>query len=892
MNANASSMTATLKVAGHTYRYWSLPSLASQGFPDPARLPRSIRVLLESVMRRMNTPGCTPETVRALVGWKPDRLPGEEIPFLPSRVLLQDFTGVPCVADLAALRSALHRRSGDPRRIEPILPVDLVIDHSVQLDRAASPTAEVENVRREFERNEERYAFLRWGQRAFQKLRVWPPGLGICHQVNMEFLATVVATGTDEDGHAIAFPDTLVGTDSHTVMINSLGVMGWGVGGIEAEAAMLGQPMPLLAPRVTGVRVTGRLRLPATATDAALVITEMLRKKGVVGHFVEFFGPGLDTLNVFDRAPMANMAPEYGATMGFFPIDGHTRDYLRDTGRAPEQVALVEAYARAQGLWRDSQQPDPEFTDVVELNLSAIEPSVAGPKRPQDRKRVSQVGADFRAALVMPVAQRGFAVPEAETAITVAAGDLTLRHGDVVIASITSCTNTSNPALLIAAALLARNAVARGLHTAPHVKTSFAPGSRVAVEFLRRANLLKPLEQLGFHVAAFGCATCIGNSGPLAPEIEEAIRRGTLVAAAVLSGNRNFEGRIHPLAKANYLCSPPLVVAYALRGTLMGDLEADPIGRDAQGRPVCLRDLLPTQEELEEVLRSALDAEDYRKIYGRADAVTPEWNRLPSGGGDVFAWNPDSTYVREPPFLADRPAGASAPLADMQGARCLGWFGDFITTDHISPAGSIAKDSPAAKYLREHGVEPRDFNSYGARRGNHEVMMRGTFANVRIRNLLVEREGGWTRHWPDGEELSMFDAAEKYRLEKIPLLVLAGKMYGAGSSRDWAAKGPALLGVRGVIAESYERIHRSNLIGMGIVPMEFCDGQHVTSLGLTGRERFNIRGLADVKPGQHLEVAATREDQAVTRFVVRAHVDTPQELAYLQAGGILPYVLK
>jgi aconitate hydratase len=873
----------TLEGGARPLRWFRLDRLPTLGLGDPSALPRSIKVLLESVLRRAGRPGFTPDAVRALTGGG-----GEgEIPFLPVRVLLQDFTGVPCVVDLAALRGAMRRRGGDPDRIEPQLPVDLVIDHSVQLDETAHADAYAANVEREYERNAERYTFLRWGAGAFRNLRVLPPGLGICHQVNMERLATVVAIDPDAGGGATVFPDSLVGTDSHTVMVNSMGVLGWGVGGIEAEAAMLGQPMPLAPPGVVGVRMTGRLRSPATATDAALAVTELLRRVGVVGRFVEFFGPGLEMLSVYDRAPIANMAPEYGATTGFFPVDARTLDYLRETGRAEEEVARVERYTRAQGLWREAGGPDPVFAQVVELDLDAIEPSLAGPKRPQDRVPLRAVGAAFDRALAAPPAERGFGVPEADRDAAAQVDGATLRHGAVVIASITSCTNTSNPGLLIAAALLARNAAARGLRVAPHVRTSFAPGSRVAVKFLRRAGLLAPLEQLGFHVAAYGCATCIGNSGPLDPDTADAIRGGNLVAAAVLSGNRNFEGRIHPLTRANYLCSPPLVVAYALKGTVRGDLETDPLGVDADGRPVTLAELWPPAEEIESVARAALSPADYADVYGRQADDAPEWDRLPSGEGRVYAWDPASTYIREPPFLS-HPA---PPPADLAGARALGCFGDFITTDHISPAGAIAPDSPAARWLTEQGVAAADFNSYGSRRGNHEVMMRGTFANVRLRNRLVEREGGWTRQFPDGQETTIFDAAEAYRSAGVPMIVLAGKMYGAGSSRDWAAKGPALLGVRAVMAESFERIHRSNLIGMGVVPMEFPDGRTAESLGLTGAETFALRGLSDLRPRGEVIVEARAEGREPIRFTARLRVDTPQEAAYLHAGGILPYVL-
>ncbi len=872
---------------GRTVRYWALDALQPRGFEPFTRLPYCVRVLLESLLRNLDRPGFGEAALRTMAAWTPAAAGSGEIPFLPARVLLQDFTGVPCVADLAALRGALQRLGGRAADIEPLIPVDLVIDHSVQLDAAAAASAYAANILREFERNRERYVFLRWGRGAFSKLRVLPPGLGICHQVNMEFLASCVRVERDAQGREIAFPDTLVGTDSHTVMVNSMGVLGWGVGGIEAEAAMLGQPIPMLAPKVVGVRLTGRLRAPANATDAALTLTEILRKKGVVECLVEYCGPGVDTLSLEDRAPIANMAPEYGATTGFFPIDAATLRYLRATGRPEDHIMLVEAYARAQGLWRDPMAPEPQYSDLVELDLSTVEPTVAGPRRPHDRLRLADVGRRFDEALADPDPKRGFGLAQPPPAPAAEGPD----HGAVVIASITSCTNTSNPALLVAAGLLARKAVKAGLRVPAWVKTSFAPGSRAAADFLRRAGLLADLEALGFHIAAYGCATCIGNSGPVSPEVEAAIRERKLVAAAVLSGNRNFEGRIHPLTKANYLCSPPLVVAYALRGTVRGDLSAGPVGRGADGRGVTLAEIWPSEAEVTEVLRTALDPADYAAAYGRIDGMTPEWDALPEIREEVFAWDPASTYIREPPFFADFRI-APPPVADIEGAAVLGFFGDFITTDHISPAGSIAKDSPAARYLADRGVSARDFNSYGARRGNHEVMMRGTFANIRLRNRLADREGNWTVHHPTGAAMSFFDASEAYRAAGVPLVVLAGKMYGAGSSRDWAAKGPALLGVRAVIAESFERIHRSNLVEMGVLPLVFTGGQTADSLGLGGRETIAIRGLASLAPRATVRVEARRADGTVVAFDTLARVDNAQEVAFLRHGGILPYVLR
>ncbi|MCS6772026.1 MAG: aconitate hydratase AcnA [Kiritimatiellae bacterium] len=877
---------------GRTIHYYSLPRLEAEGLVRLDRLPYSIRVLLESLIRYQGRPAFSPHHVEAFARWSPGAENPEEFPFQPARVLLQDFTGVPCIADLAALRSAMQRAGHDPARIEPLIPVDLVIDHSVQVDTYETPESFQINVEKEFERNSERYVFLRWGQSAFKKLRIIPPGLGICHQVNLEYLAQVVMTSVDEAGRTIAFPDTLVGTDSHTTMVNGMGVLGWGVGGIEAEAAMLGQPIPLVSPKVTGVRLIGRLPPGATATDFALAITHLLRKVGVVEQFVEFFGPGVTALTLADRATVANMAPEYGATMGFFPVDAETLRYLRETGRSEEQIELVEAYCRAQKLFRTDDAPVPEFTQVVELDLATLRASVAGPKRPQDRLTLGEVKPSFQKALTAPLKERGYALPPEKLSVSVSADGLgTLRHGSVVVAAITSCTNTSNPHVLLAAGLLAKKAVERGLTVPPYVKTSLAPGSRVVTAYLKKSGLLDALARLRFHVVAYGCTTCIGNSGPLDPRIEKAIREGDIVAAAVLSGNRNFEGRVHPLTKANYLCSPPLVVAYALAGRVDIDLENEPIGNSNDGRPVYLRELWPAEEEIRQYLALAADPETYRELYRDITVSNPLWNKLPGGGSPVYQWDPDSTYIQEPPFLKN--LSEVADLSDIRNAAVLALFGDFITTDHISPAGSIPKTSPAGQYLIARGVKPEDFNSYGARRGNHEVMMRGTFANIRIKNeMLGGREGGYTIFHPTGEIMSIYDAAMKYMAAGTPLVVIAGKMYGAGSSRDWAAKGTYLLGVKAVIAESFERIHRSNLVEMGVLPLEFVDGQNASSLGLTGRETISILGLSGgFSPGKRLTVVAESADGKKT-FEVKARVDSEVEIDYMRHGGILPFVLR
>jgi len=877
---------------GKAVSYYSLAALETQGLGSTRHFPYSLKILLESLIRMQSHPAYDEAQVHNFLKWTPGLEADAEFPYMPSRVLLQDFTGVPCVVDLAALRSALKRTGHDPSKIEPQIPVDLVIEHSVQIDEYGTEPAFAHNLAQEFERNEERYGFLHWGQNAFEKLNVLPPGLGICHQVNMEYLASCVGSREEEGGEWIAFPDTLVGTDSHTTMVNSMGVLGWGVGGIEAEAAMLGQPIPMLIPKVTGMRLHGELSAGATPTDIALAVTKILREKGVVGRFVEFFGSGLDSMTLADRAPIANMAPEYGATMGFFPIDQATLDYLKTTGRSDEQVELVERYCKEQGLFRD---PDAEtvYDDVVELDLATIKPSVAGPKRPQDRVFVADLHNDFATSLTTSVEERGFGLSGADLELSIDAAPYgTLENGSVVIAAITSCTNTSNPSLLLGAGLLARNAVARGLTVSPAVKTSFAPGSRVVTEYMKRAGLLEPLEALGFYIVAYGCTTCIGNSGPLNPEIDEAIRNSNIVTSAVLSGNRNFEGRVHPLTKANYLMSPPLVVAYALKGTVAGDMDNDPIGTDQDGQPVYLRDLWPSSKEIQEVLAHAADAEIYKRLYGDIKNSSPTWSAIEGVSSSVFDWDDASTYIREPSFFDDFSATPDA-LRDITGAAVLGSFGDFITTDHISPAGVIPSDGPAEAYLFEHGVERADFNSFGSRRGNHEVMMRGTFANIRIRNKLVGREGGYTRHQPSGEELSIYDAAMRYAAEQRELIILAGKLYGAGSSRDWAAKGTYLLGARAVIAETFERIHRSNLVEMGVLPLEYIDGQNAESLGLSGTETYTISGIAtDLTPGKRLDVTATATDGQVTTFQVKCRIDTPIEVDYYRHGGILQYVLR
>jgi aconitate hydratase len=878
---------------GSSVTFYSLPALEKASLGPISRMPFCVRVLLESVLRMQGThPAYEAAHVMGLASWSPAQETKREFPFLPARILLQDFTGVPCVADLAALRSAVRRAGHDASRIEPLIPVDLVIDHSVQVDVSASSDALEQNIRMEFARNKARYEFLRWGQGAFQSLRIVPPGLGICHQVNLEYLAKCVVVRSHQ-GRPTAFPDTLVGTDSHTTMINGLGVLGWGVGGIEAEAAMLGQPIPVLTPVVTGVRMTGRLEPGVTATDLTLHITQMLRQHNVVEQFVEYFGPGLDSLSLADRATVANMAPEYGATMGFFPVDAETLRYLRETGRTEAEVDLVERYLKEQGLFRSADTQDPVCNRILEIDLSSVEPSVAGPKKPHDRLPLRSVGEGFRKSLSAPVKDGGYGLaPDTLSASVETEKGASLKHGSVLIASITSCTNTSNPHVMLAAGLIAKKALEKGLRVPSTVKTTLAPGSRVVTAYLKDSGLLPHLEQLGFNVAAYGCATCIGNSGPLAPAIEAAVRDGKLVAAAVLSGNRNFEGRVHPLTRANYLCSPPLVVAYALAGTVNADLTSDPLGTDKNGQAVYLKDIWPSDAEILEVAKSAANPALYRELYRNVTESNPVWNKLEAQSAPVYAWNPDCLYIREPPFVLDV-KNSLQPLSDIADAHVLGLFGDFITTDHISPAGSIPKDSPAGRYLMEHDVQPSDFNSYGSRRGNHEVMVRGTFANIRIRNRMVDREGGWTIHVPSGSTMPIYNAAMEYATAGSPLVVFAGKLYGAGSSRDWAAKGPYLLGVKAVIAESFERIHRSNLVEMGVLPLQFAEGATAETLGLTGREHITVQGIADsFAPGKVLDVVAESADGRRKTFKAKARVDSAIELEYYRHGGILPYVLR
>ncbi len=887
MSSNSFGARASFKVGNKEYELYRLDALDKQGI-STRHLPFSLRILLENLLRTEDGRNVTPQEIRALAAWNKNSKPEKEIAFTPSRVLLQDFTGVPAVVDLAAMRDAMKRLGGDPKLINPLQPAELVIDHSVQVDEFGSSNAFDVNALLEFQRNKERYAFLRWGQTGFRNLAIVPPDTGIVHQVNLEYLARVVFVH-EEGGKRTAYPDTLVGTDSHTTMINGLGVLGWGVGGIEAEAAMLGQPVSMLIPLVVGVKLTGRLREGATATDLVLTITEMLRKHGVVGKFVEYFGPGLQDLPLADRATIANMAPEYGATCGIFPIDKESVRYLKLTGRSDEQIALVEAYAREQGLFHDAKTPEAEYSELLSLDLATVEPSLAGPKRPQDRVVLSKAGESFEKALPGLMKAKAKTTPgEPETP---ANGHL--HHGSVVIAAITSCTNTSNPSVLIAAGLLAKKAVEHGLEVPAWVKTSLAPGSKVVLDYLQKAELMPYLEKLKFHLVGYGCTTCIGNSGPLPAEVSKEIEQKNLVVASVLSGNRNFEGRISSEVRANYLMSPPLVVAFALAGRIDVDLRKDPVGKGKDGKPVYLADIWPSQHEVEQSVASAITSEMFRKSYAEVYSGDERWRGLPVPKGETYAWGKDSTYIRQAPYFDDMALKPSA-VADIKAARVLAVLGDSVTTDHISPAGSIKKDGPAGKYLIAHGVQPEDFNSYGSRRGNHEVMVRGTFANVRLRNKMVNTEGGFTRHLPDGAEMSIFDASEKYLAEKVPLVILAGKEYGSGSSRDWAAKGPRLLGVRAVIAESYERIHRSNLVGMGILPLQFLPGDNAETLKLTGEEVFEIAGIRDVvekfSSGRKITVRVkggkTKEFQAIVR------IDTPQEALYYANGGILQYVLR
>ncbi len=871
-----------LNVGAQSFEIHRLEKLEKHGMHTFAKLPFSLRILLENLLRCEDGRFVRPNDIRALAGWTPNAAQ-KEIAFMPARVLLQDFTGVPAVVDLATMREAVKRMGGNPSRINPLFPAELVIDHSVQVDKFGDANAFGLNAELEFQRNVERYAFLRWGQTAFKNFKVVPPDTGICHQVNLEYLARVVCA-VPSGRNFEAYPDSVVGTDSHTTMVNALGVFGWGVGGIEAEAAMLGQPSSMLIPEVVGFRLHGRLREGATATDLVLTVTEMLRKKGVVGKFVEFYGTGLSSLSVPDRATIANMAPEYGATMGFFPVDSETLAYLQFTGRAHEQVALVEAYCKEQSLFRTDSTPDPMFSDKLELNLGTVEPTVAGPKRPQDRVALRNAKSSF--AKVVEGA------PQKHIQVRNNGDSFDLSSGAVVIAAITSCTNTSNPSLMLGAGLLAKKAVERGLQVKPWVKTSLAPGSKVVTDYLAAAGLTPFLEKLKFHLVGYGCTTCIGNSGPLSDPISAAIKENNLVAVAVLSGNRNFEGRIHPLVRANYLASPPLVVAYALAGRMDLDLTTEPLGADKSGKPVFLSDIWPTPQEIETTVRAAVSTSMYEKQYGEVFEGDAHWKGMHIPQGDLYQWDPKSTYIKLPPYFENMPK-TPPPLADVHSARVLAVLGDSVTTDHISPAGSIPVDSPAGKYLIANGVKPHEFNSYGARRGNHEVMVRGTFANIRLRNQLAPgTEGGWTLYLPSSEKTSIYDAAVKYREAGIPLVVIAGKEYGSGSSRDWAAKGTRLLGVRAVIAESYERIHRSNLIGMGVMPLEFKNGDTRESLGLTGHEIFDIEGIASLAPGKSISVHAKSEDGKVKKFSVVARVDTPEEVAYYHHGGILQYVLR
>ncbi|MCH9036756.1 MAG: aconitate hydratase AcnA [Chloroflexi bacterium] len=891
----------TLDSGSGPIAYYSLERLGSELGVRLSQLPYTIRILLENALRHCGQGVVTEDEVRAIAGWSPEEPVGRDIPFMPGRVLMQDFTGVPAIVDMAAMRAEVHRLGGDPGKINPLVPIDLVIDHSVQVDLAGTREALARNVEMEYQRNGERYAFLRWAQGAFDNLRVVPPGAGIVHQVNLEYLASVVSV-KEAGGERVAFPDTLVGTDSHTTMINGLSVLGWGVGGIEAEAVLLGQPYYMLLPQVVGFRLTGALVEGSTATDLVLTVTQMLRRSGVVGKFVEFCGPGLSSLSLPDRATIANMSPEYGATVGFFPTDEETLAYLRGTGRDPEQVDLVERYARAQGLFRTDSTPEPRFSDLLELDMSTVEPSLAGPKRPQDKVLMREMKEAFHTALGevygKSFSQSGGpagAAAEREPApsVTLDGGEVTLRHGSVVIAAITSCTNTSNPSVMIGAGLLARNATERGLMTRSWVKASMAPGSRVVEDYLKAAGLLPHLEELRFHIVGYGCTTCIGNSGPLAEPIAEAVTEHDLIAASVLSGNRNFEGRVHPQVKANYLASPMLVVAYALAGRVDIDLDNDPLGVDSEDRPVYLRDIWPSQAEIAQTMKSALRPEAYRERYGQIFKGDERWNELPVPEGSLYAWERKSTYIRELPIFRNLPKEPSA-LSDIHGARVLAMLGDSITTDHISPAGSIAAKSPAGQYLIDHEVPVQGFNSYGSRRGNHEVMIRGTFANIRLRNQLAPgTEGGWTRHLPDNMEMTIYDAAEEYRREGVPTLVIAGKEYGSGSSRDWAAKGPYLLGVKATLAESYERIHRSNLVGMGVLPLQFKPGENPQSLGLEGTETFDIDGIAEgLEVGKELRVTARKEDGSTITFNAIARIDVPVELDYYRHGGVLQYVLR
>ena len=887
---NSFGARATLTAGGQNYEIYRLGVLDLEKLD---RLPFSLKILLENLLRHEDGTTVTREDIDAILNWDPQATPSQEIAYRPARVLMQDFTGVPAVVDLAAMREAMKAMGGDPNRINPLQAAELVIDHSVQVDRFASPDALQFNTELEYMRNRERYQFLKWGQKAFDNFKVVPPETGIVHQVNIEYLARVVFQ-LEKDGVKQAYPDTLVGTDSHTTMVNGLGVLGWGVGGIEAEAAMLGQPISMLVPQVIGFKLTGRLPEGTTTTDLVLTVTEMLRQKGVVGKFVEFFGQGLSELALADRATLANMAPEFGSTCGMFPIDEETLGYLRLTGREESDIELVEAYAREQGLFRTDATPDPVYTDTLELDISTVEPSLAGPKRPQDRVPLKDAKERFLAVVAQTAAAGGGTAVAASDGVSLhmGGGQQMLRDGSVVIAAITSCTNTSNPAVMMAAGLVAKKAVARGLQARPWVKTSLAPGSKVVTEYLSKSGLLEYLDMIGFNLVGYGCTTCIGNSGPLPQEVSHAIEEGDLTVASVLSGNRNFEGRVHPEVRTNYLASPPLVVAYALAGRMDMNMLTDSIGADLEGDPVYLKDIWPTQAEVQEAIESTINSEMFRKTYADVFQGASRWASLEANDTELYEWEPDSTYIRLPPFFSEM-AAEPAPIADIQGARALALLGDSITTDHISPAGVIKEDTPAGQWLLSEGVKKTDFNSYGSRRGNHEVMMRGTFANVRLRNQLAPgTEGGWTQHLPDGEQMPIYDAAMKYQAAGTPLVILGGKEYGSGSSRDWAAKGTGLLGVKAVLVESYERIHRSNLIGMGIVPLQFLAGESVEKLGLTGREQFDITGLEGGEAKQ-VTVRATSDNGAdPIEFQASVRIDTPQEVEYYKNGGILQYVLR
>jgi aconitate hydratase len=886
-----------LSVGNKPYYYYSLQSFEENGNGTVSNLPFSIKVLLEAAIRQFDGRAITPEHVKQIAGWANSRDNNKEIPFIPARIVLQDFTGVPVVVDLAAMRATVARAGGDPKQINPLVPVDLVIDHSVMVDAFGTPEALEYNMNVEFERNEERYRFLRWAQTAFDNFRAVPPATGIVHQVNLEYLASVAATKV-VDGDTEVYPDSLVGTDSHTTMINGLGVVGWGVGGIEAEAGMLGQPLYFVTPDVIGFKLVGQLPEGATATDLALTVTQMLRKKGVVGKFVEFYGSGLSNISLADRATVANMAPEYGATIGFFPVDDEALNYLRSTGRSDEQIALVEAYYKAQGMFRTDATPDPVFTDLIELDMSTVVPSLAGPKRPQDRVELTNMKESFNSIIRKPVDQGGYGLSEEKITerVTVPYADgstAEMAAGAVVIAAITSCTNTSNPSVMIGAGIVAKKAVALGLTKPAYVKSSLTPGSLVVTEYLHNAGLIEPLEAIGFHVAGYGCATCIGNSGPLPDEVSKAIADNDMTVAAVLSGNRNFEGRVHAQVKANYLASPPLVVAYALAGTVNIDLANDPIGTGANGQPVYLKDIWPSNAEIEEAMSTAMNADIFRDKYKDVFRANARWNAIDVPEGELYEWDAKSTYIQEPPFFTNLGAELD-DIVNIHGAKALALMGDSVTTDHISPAGNISPKSPGGTYLTDNGVDRKDFNSYGSRRGNHEVMMRGTFANIRIRNAVAPgTEGGVTTYLPTGEVMSIYDASMKYQANGTSLVVIAGKEYGTGSSRDWAAKGTFLLGVKAVIAESFERIHRSNLVGMGVLPLQFAAGDSWKSLGITGTETFDIEGLSnDVQPGQTVKVTATREDGTSFQFDAIVRLDSMVDVDYYRNGGILQTVLR